>query len=131
MRSVALAFGLIGVCMLPFAEAGQFKIDGIVVEVPKTFDGPTIARPDARAQTHVFAAWSNSPLVPSSVLQITEYGAATDANAGRPEAVSQQYLLQMLEGIERRRTEYRASAPVGIRVAGLPGSVVSWLSACA
>ena len=87
---------------------------------------PVSAQPDASAQTHAFTVPATSSLTPSSVLQITVYGAAADAKAERPAALSQRYLMQMLEGIERRRTEYRASAPQEIRVAGLPGSVVSW-----
>ena len=32
----------------------------------------------------------------------------------------------MLEGIERRRTEYQKTAAKDVRVAGFPGSVASW-----
>lgn len=110
----------------PFVQAGEFRVSGIVLDVPTRFEGPVSAQPDASAQTHAFTVRAASSLTPSSVLQITAYGAASDDKAERPAAVSQRYLLQMLEGIERRRTEYRASAPQEIRVAGLPGSVVSW-----
>lgn len=110
----------------PFVQAGEFKVNGIALDVPARFEGPTSAQPDASSQTHAFTVRATSALTAASVLQITVYGAATDAKAERPSTVSQRYLLQMLEGIERRRTEYRASAPQEIRVAGHPDSVVSW-----
>lgn len=110
----------------PFVQAGEFKVSGIALDVPARFEGPVSAQTDASAQTHAFTVRAASSLTPSSVLQVTVYGAATDAQVERPAAVSQRYLSQMLEGIERRRTEYRASASQEVRVAGLPGSVVSW-----
>ena len=122
----ARVLGLLAIAVALLVRAGEFKVDGIALDVPARFEGPVSAQPDASAQTHAFTVRATSSLTPSSVLQITVYGAAADAIAERPAAVSQRYLSQKLEGIERRRTEYGASAPQEIRVAGLPGSVVSW-----
>lgn len=126
MREAVCVLLLLAVAASASVRAGEFKVNGIVIDVPARFEGPVSAQPDASAQTHAFTVRAASSLTPSSVLQISVYGATADAKAERPTAVSQRYLLQMLEGIERRRTEYRASAPQDIRVAGLPGSVVSW-----
>lgn len=122
----ARVLGLLVISAAPFVQAGEFKVNGIDLDVPARFEGPVSAQPDASAQTHAFTVRATNSLTPSSVLQITVYGAAADVKAERPAEVSQRYLRQMLEGIERRRTDYRASAPQEIRVAGLPGSVVSW-----
>lgn len=127
-RIAARILGLLVIAIAPSVRADEFKLNGIAVDVPANFDGPVSAQPDVSAQTHAFSVRSTSSLTPSSVLQVTVllYGSITVAEAERPAAVSQRYLSQMLEGIERRRTEYHASAPQEIRVAGLPGSVVSW-----
>lgn len=125
-RIAARILGLLVIAIAQSVRADEFKLNGIAVDVPANFDGPVSAQPDVGAQTHAFSVRAPSSLTPSSVLQVTVYGSITVAEAERPAAVSQRYLSQMLEGIERRRTEYHASAPEEIRVAGLPGSVVSW-----
>lgn len=125
-RRVVRVLGLFLVLIASSVRAGEFKVNRIVLDVPARFEGPVSAQPDASAQTYAFTVPATSSLTPSSVLQITVYGAAVDARAERPAVISQRYLSQMLEGIERRRTDYRASAPQEIWVAGLPGSVVSW-----
>jgi len=126
MRKAVRVLGLLAVAAAASVRAGEFKVEGILIDVPARFEGPVTAQPDASARTYAFTVRATSLLTTSSVLQITVYGAATDVKAERPAAVTQRYLSQMLEGIERRRTEYRASAPAEIRVAGLPGSAVSW-----
>lgn len=126
MRKVVPVLGLLLVVFASSIRADEFKVEGITIDLPARFEGPVSAQPDARAQTYAFAVRATNSLTPSSVLQITVYDATTDVQAERPAAVSQRYLSQMLEGIQRRRTEYRASAPQDIRVAGLPGSMVSW-----
>jgi hypothetical protein len=126
LQRVAWLLGLLLVAFASAVPAAEFKAGGVAIDVPSRFEGPASAQSDAQAKAYVFTVRTASSLTPSSVLQVTVYGAATDAKAERPAAISQRYLSQMLEGIERRRTEYRASAPQEIRVAGLPGSVVSW-----
>lgn len=126
MSKIIRVCGLLLIAVASSVRADEFKVNGIAIDVPARFEGPVSAQPDASAQTHAFTVRANSSLTPSSVLQITHYGAAAHDKAERSAAVSQRYLLKMLEGIERRRTEYRASAPLEIRVAGSSGSVVSW-----
>lgn len=125
MRGVVRILWLLLITVAPSVRAGEFKVNGIALDVPARFEGPAAAQPDTHARTYAFTVPAASPLLPSTVLQVSAYAAA-DAKAKRSTAVSQRYLSQMLEGIERRRTEYRASAPEEIRVAGLPGSAVSW-----
>jgi hypothetical protein len=126
MRSVALTFGLICGCLASLAEAGQYKIGGIVIDVPTKFEGPVTAQPDARARTYAFTVGTASPLLPSTVLQVTVYNATADGQAGGSADISKRYLLRMLRAVERRRTEYQQSAPKEILLAGFPGSEVSW-----
>jgi hypothetical protein len=116
----ALAFLLIATSV----QAGDFKVDGIVIDVPDKFAGPIFAKPGAKAKTYAFTIPATTWLSPSTVLQITVYDSA--AQTEQPASVSHQYLSQMLGGIELHRTEYQRTSSKDIRVAGFPGSVVSW-----
>ena len=125
LRAV-LILGLLTVAAAASARAAEFKVDGIAIDVPAKFDGPVTAQPDAQAKTYAFTIPATNLLSPSTVLQITAYSAPADVQAGHSADVSQRYLSQMLEGIERRRTDYQESAPKEVRLAGFPGSVASW-----
>lgn len=127
MHKAARLLGLLFITVASSVRAGEFKVDGIAIDVPAGFEGPATAQPDAHARTYVFAIRSTSPLLPSTVLQVAVYDPAAEVEAGSALAdISQRYLMQMLEGVERRRTEYRKTASKEIRLAGFPGSVVSW-----
>jgi hypothetical protein len=126
MRKVVRVLALLTMMCVSSVRAGEFKVDGVAIDVPARFEGPASAQPDAHIRTYAFTVPVTSSMSSSTVLQITVYGAAADVQAGRPEDVSQRYLSQMLEGIERRRTEYQQSASKEIRVAGYPGSEASW-----
>lgn len=115
VRRVAWLLGLLLVAFASAASAAEFKAGGVAIDVPRRFEGPTSTQSDAQAKAYAFTVRAASSLTPSSVLQITVYGAAADAKGERPAAVAQRYLSQMLDGIQRRRTEYRASAPHEIR----------------
>ncbi|MEO6080912.1 MAG: hypothetical protein ABIQ86_14255 [Steroidobacteraceae bacterium] len=121
-----LILGLLTIAATSSVRAGEFKIDRVAIDVPAKFEGPISAQPDASAKTYAFTVRASNSLTPSSVLQITVYNGAADVQAGRSADISQRYLSQMLEGIERRRTDYQKSAPKEVRLAGFPGSVVSW-----
>jgi hypothetical protein len=128
MRKVVRVLGLLFIVCAPSVRAGEFKIDGVAIDVPGRFEGPASAQSDAHTRSYVFTVRANNALSPSTVLQVTASNPATDAQAGGSGLadISQRYLLQMLQGIERRRTEYRKSVSKEVRVAGFPGSVVSW-----
>jgi hypothetical protein len=126
MRKLILVSGLVAMAAMSSLWAGEFKIDGIAIDVPARFEGPIAAQPDAQAKTYAFTILASNSLSPSTVLQITVYNGAADVQAGRSADDSQRYLSQMLEGIERRRTEYQKTPSKEIRVAGFPGSVASW-----
>lgn len=126
MHKVVRVLGLLLVAFVASARAGEFKVGGIAIDVPARFEGPASAQSDAHTRTYAFTVRANNSLSASTVLQITAYDTAADIQAGRPADVSQRYLSQMLEGIERRRTEYQQSASKEVRVAGYPGSVASW-----
>jgi hypothetical protein len=100
---VVRVLGLLTVVATASVRADEFKVDGIVINVPAKFEGPVTAQPDTHARTYAFTVRASSPLLPSTVLQVTVYDAAADAQAGSSADVAQRYLSQMLEGIERRR----------------------------
>jgi hypothetical protein len=79
----AQVLGLLVIAAAPIAQAGEFTIDGIAIDVPARFEGPVSAQPDASAQSDAFTVRAASTLMPYSVLQITVYSAAADPNAER------------------------------------------------
>ena len=107
MRTVAIMTGLICGGLASLSEAGQFQIGGIAIDVPAAFEGPVTTQPDTRAQTYAFTVRTTSPSVASTVLQVTVYDAAEDVQAGGVAGITKRYLLRMLQGVERRRTEYQ------------------------
>ena len=128
MHRVSRILGLLIVVFSSSVRAGEFKVDGIAIDVPGRFAGPESAQSDAYTRTYAFTVRATSVLLPSTVLQVTEYDLATGAQAGRSgqSDLSAQYLSQMLQGIGRRRTEYQQSVAKAVRIAGYPGSVASW-----
>jgi hypothetical protein len=107
--------------------AQEFEVDGFVIDVPTRFEGPASAEPDANSKTYVVSV----PAIdqsPSTVLQITTYDSGVDLHRSKNSEsaeIPRLYLLQMLQGIERR-TEYRRSEPGSIRLAGNPGAEATW-----
>lgn len=114
-------------CLAAFsAQAGDFAVGKFVIDVPTKFAGPVSAAPDAQTKTYAFTAPSVGP-TPNAVLQITAVDPGPASNQhGESAEISHRYLLQMLQGIERRRTDYRRSEPKSIRLADAPAAEVTW-----
>lgn len=109
-------------------QAEDFSVAEFVIDVPMRFEGPASAEPDANTKTYAFAVPRVGPS-PGAVLQITfviqEAALSRHADSELLES-SQRYLLQMLQGIERRRTEYQRSEPKSIRLGSVPAAEVAW-----
>lgn len=125
------AVRVLGLVSLAFASsvcAEEFEVSGFVIDVPTRFEGPASAEPDARSKTYAFTVPAAGPSL-STVLQITVYDPGVDLSRSKNAElteISSRYLLQMLAGIERRRTEYQRSEPRSIRLGGIFGAEVAW-----
>jgi hypothetical protein len=128
MRKIGCIAGALCLAFASSARAEEFEIAGFALDVPARFEGPVTAEPDAHSKTYAFAVHTVVSS-PSTVLQITVYDPGIDLGQSKSAELaelSQRYLLQMLQGIERRRTEYRQSEPQSIRLAGTPAAEVTW-----
>ena len=125
-----LVGGIAGLLCLAVSsvEAGNFAIDKFVIDIPEKFEGPVSAKPDAHTKTHAFTV-PRAETSSAAVLQITSVNRAIALSQHADSElleISERNLLQMLQGIERRRTEYRRSEPQAIRLAGVPAAEVAW-----
>ena len=110
------------------ALAEAFSNEVLTPDVPAGFEGPVTESPgpglDIVAYTKPHAGTDGGTL-----FQITTYDFGSDLE-GMPEEergnVSEFYLGQFLDGVERKRTTFQASTPERIQLGGLPASRVMW-----
>ena len=123
-----LAFALLVLLIASAVSAEQYRDGVVVLEVPEGFEGPVEGSPDPQAKvvayTKPYTAANGGTL-----FQISEYDMG-DALRGMPEnergEAAAYYLAQFLGGVERRRTNFSATAPQRIELGGLPGARVTW-----
>lgn len=128
MQRTGYIVGMACLAFAPLIEAKGFEVGGLFVDVPARFEGPSSAEPNPNSKTYAFVVPSVT-LSPSTVLQITTVDLGVDLSRQKGSQlteISNQYLMQMLAGIERRRTEYRRSDPISIRLGGIPGVEATW-----
>ena len=110
------------------ASADQYQDELLVLEVPAGFEGPVEGSPDPQAKTVAYSK-PYATVDGGTLFQITEYDLG-DALRGMPDdqrgATADYYLAQFLGGVERRRTNFVATAPQRIELGGLPAARVTW-----
>lgn len=111
------------------AVAEEYKDQLITLDVPEGFEGPI--RDSSAAPQAVVVAYSKPYQNGDggTLFQITEYdmgeGLRDMPESARGET-AEFYLLEFLGGVERRRTNFVATKPERIELAGIPGARVSW-----
>jgi len=118
---------LLGFAALP-SMAADARVGSVVLTVPAVFKGPAKAEADAGVEVLGYSA-SEGVTQPAAVLQLTRYVLPTvpdNLSDSELEQGTSQYLLQMMTGIERRRTEYTQTAPVKIRLGGKVAAKATW-----
>ena len=114
-------------------SAQQYRDELLVLEVPEGFEGPVEESPDPQAKTVGYIK-PYARADGGTLFQITEYDMG-DALRGMPEgergATADFYLAQFLGGVERRRTNFTATAPQRIELGGLPAARATWTGAAA
>ena len=107
------------------AQATAASVGPIRFTVP---DGFEFARSGHHDGAEV-SAWTRSTGSSKTLLQVTLYDMGSTANTSTPQELSraaQAYLRQFLGGVERRRTEYRASPVRELRLASGPAASATW-----
>jgi hypothetical protein len=111
------------------AMAGRFSTDGVLLEIPAGFIGP-IAQSDKGAKLFGFTKESAIPNA-RTLLQVTTLDPgnnAIPATLTKQElaAGAEKYVLELLQGVEQRRTEFKRGKIVHLSLAGIPAVKVAW-----
>lgn len=104
------------------------------IEIPAGFKGPASGQKCGLQRGTVVCAFTvaygrHDPGAIGTVLQITEVDfGPTFPKLGKDRLgdTAEKYLFAFLKGIERRRTDFRASAPSRLELDGLPAARVTW-----
>jgi hypothetical protein len=126
--SFALAplFALLVLASNAYAE--QITVGPFVVALPATFAGPTRAAPDSKTEIVAYAL-PRADGVAADVIEFTRYAVGTappNADEDTYAEGAQHFLLQMLAGVERRRTAYQHSPVARLHLVGHVGVRAAW-----
>ena len=110
------------------SSASEFRNAHLSMRVPPGFEGPVEAAPAPDMKTVAFTRrYADRP--GGTLLQITTFSADSSSESV-PEAqkseMAASYLKQFLQGVERQRTQFEASAIQRTTLAGAPAARVSW-----
>ncbi len=121
MKALKLCFALFGVCVFASANGADFSAGEFTLKVPDSFQGPTTSTPMPRAQAHVFAVEGAAVPKPATMIVVREAGGpAAELKPAEYLEISKKFAAEMLAATERRRTEFRATEPREINLAGRP-----------
>lgn len=109
--------------------AAEAHFGRVLLDIPPAFKGPERAAQGTGAESIGYLAAASRPGVPGTVLQLTRYTLpSVPANVSEGELVSatKQYLLEMLGGIEKRRTGFERGELEAVPLGGIRGFRVTW-----
>lgn len=100
----------------------------VQLPIPPGFEGPYTTQPGPGSSTSAYLR-----KIPGqsrgTLLQVTTYEFGSKL-AGIPKEElgngAENYLLQFLAGVQRRRTSFRADKPTRIQLGGLPAARIEW-----
>lgn len=121
MHKALAAFLLLAVSAL--AAATEFTIDPVSIHVPAGFDGP-IEQHQGTGTVVTFAR-SSPDSVARTALQITIFDLGHPLQ-GDLATASRKYLMEFLEGVARRRSNFMGAEPTIITLDGFPAAKTQW-----
>lgn len=108
--------------------ATEAKIGELVLNVPSQFKGPASSTPAADTRIVGYTTGDDSGK-PGTVLQVTRLladGPPPAMSEAETTRMTSRYVLEMLAGVERRRTDFARTSPEVLRLGGLLASKVTW-----
>jgi len=108
-------------------QATAYDDDLLSIQIPAGFQGPVRTAPDQNSTVIAYAKPRESGV--ATVLEIAVYDFGSQLAALPKEKLGEgadHYIGQFLQGVERRRTDFSASAPIRLQVGGIPAARVSW-----
>jgi hypothetical protein len=127
MKALKLCLVLFGVYAFAPAQGADFRIGEFTLKVPDSYQGPTTSTPMPRAQVHLFAV--EAAVVPKpAIMIIMREGddAAAELKPAEYLEAAKKFASEMLAATERRRTEFRATEPREVKLAGRPAVDIAW-----
>ena len=127
MKIVRLCAALFAVCVFAPVHAADFSIGEFTLKIPDAFQGPRSSTPMPRAQAHMFLAETAAVPKPAMLILMRE-GDGPGAALQPAEYVeaAKKFAAEMLDATGRRRTEFQATQPREIKLAGRPAVEVAW-----
>jgi hypothetical protein len=123
-RGWMAAFWLVGSAI---SHATIYEDELLSLQIPAGFQGPVRATPVQN--TTIIAYTKPKENGVGTLLEISVYDFGSQL-AGLPKEKlgdgADRYIGQFLQGVERRRTAFSASAPVRVSLDGIPAARVSW-----
>jgi len=110
------------------AAADAYEDRLLRLDLPGGYDGPVSASQNASMSVVAFR-WTGSAGATPTLLQITETdlgSTAVEIPAEERGKAAEKYLLQLLDGVARRRSSFETSGPSRLELGGLPGAKISW-----
>jgi hypothetical protein len=127
MKIVKLCAALLAVCVVAPVHAADFSIGEFTLKIPDAFQGPRSSTPMPRAQAHMFLVETAAVPKPAMLILMRE-GDGPGAALQPAEYVeaAKKFAAEMLDATGRRRTEFQATQPREIKLAGRPAVEVAW-----
>ena len=106
----------------------DFWIGPFVIDVPTRFQGPLTTKSEPQLHAYSFSVPSTNAGQSTALQVVFQENDLHGAKMTDAELIetSQRYLDNMLLAVERRRTEFRKSAPTAIKLADTQASEVTW-----
>ena len=110
------------------ADAESASVGPIQLVIPEGFAYAT----SARQGSMTVSAWTDSAGAAKTLLQVSVVDIGSSAESIGPAELadgSASYLLQFLQGVQRRRTDYTLSPIRHLTIAGTPAAMATWTGA--
>jgi hypothetical protein len=104
------------------AHAADAQAGGVVIAIPPGFSGPLREEINPSTETIGYVAGSAKNRT-AELITLTRYSIGEK----EPARDASEYLLEMLRGIEQRRTHYRRTPVEKIRLGGIMGARAQWV----
>jgi hypothetical protein len=127
MKVFKIVAALFAASVFAPALAGDFSVGEFTLKVPESFEGPRSSTPMPRAQSHIFSVEAASVPKPAIMIVMRERdGPPAALSSAEYVEVAKKFAAEMLSATERRRTEFQATEPREIKLAGRPAVEVAW-----
>jgi hypothetical protein len=127
MKSLRYSLGLFGLCAFVAARGAELDLGRFTLKMPDSYQEPQTASPAPHVLMHAFFV-ASAPIPKPSVLVLVREN-DQGPRMLKPEeslAVSKKLAAEMVSATARRRTEFQASEPREIKLAGAPAVEVEW-----